>query len=158
MSRAPMKTYLDASLAQAVTRLAASQNRSESAVIADAVRARFANASDAAGQAGAETQKRQLNRLEARFDRLIWELAQTKQAMLLFVRVWLEHNPPIDPEFEESAAISAEARFERFLDLLTDRLTKPVDDDLLDRLETSAAPSAPQATGQASLFEEAAAP
>ena len=159
MSRAPMKTYLDANLAQAVTRLAASQNRSESAVIADAVAARFANASDAAGQAGADTQKRQLNRLEARFDKLVWELAQTKQAMLLFIRVWLEHNPPLDPEIEDSAAASAEARFERFLDLLTERLTKPAGDDLLDWIETSAPPAAPpQSNGQASLFEEAATP
>lgn len=151
MSRTPMKTYLDASLASAVTRLAASQKRSESAVIADAVRTRFANASDAAGQAGAETQKRQLNRLEARFDKLLWEVTQTKQTMLLFIRVWLEHNPPLDPEVEDSAAASAEARFERFLDLLTERLTKPIEDDPLDRLETKSAP--PQANGRGSLFE-----
>jgi hypothetical protein len=144
-----MKTYLDPSLSQAVARLAASQNRSESAVIADAVRARFANASDAAGQAGADTQKRQLNRLEARFDKLVWELAQTKQAILLFVRVWLEHNPPLDPEIEDSAAASAEARFDRYLDLLTERLTRPTNDDVLDRLQTA------QADGQANLFEEA---
>ena len=161
MSRAPMKTYLDANLAQAVSRLASSQNRSESAVIADAVRTRFANASDAAGQAGAETQKRQLNRLEARFDKMFWELAQTKQAMLLFVRVWLEHNPPLDPEIEESAAASAEARFERFLDLLTERLTKPEGEDLLDRPETPAparTPTAAALNGQSSLFEGVAAP
>lgn len=147
-----MKTYLDAGLAQAVTRLAASQKRSESAVIADAVRTRFANASDVAGQAGAETQKRQLNRLEARFDKLLWEVTQTKQTMLLFVRVWLEHNPPLDPEIEDSAAASAEARFERFLDLLTERLTKPAEHDLIDRLETT---TPPQANGQGSLFEAA---
>jgi hypothetical protein len=154
-----MKTYLDAGLALAVTRLAASQNRSESAVIADAVAARFANASDAAGQAGADSQKRQLNRLEARFDKLVWELAQTKQATLLFVRVWLEHNPPLDPEIEDSAAASAEARFERFLDLLTERLTKPTGDDPLDRLETSTPTAAtPHVNGQASLFEEATTP
>lgn len=136
MSRAPMKTYLDEGLAAAVSRLAAVQNRSESAIIADAVRARFANASDAAGKADGETQKRQLNRLEARFDKLIWDLTQTKQAMLLFVRVWLEHNPPLDPEIEDSAGASAEARFERFLDLLSQRLIAPeADDDLLDRME-----------------------
>lgn len=154
MSRTPMKTYLDAGLASAVTRLAASQKRSESAVIADAVRTRFASTSDAAGQAGAETQKRQLNRMEARFDKLLWEVTQTKQTMLLFIRVWLEHNPPLDPEIEDSAAASAEARFERFLDLLTERLTKPVDDDPLDRLEAIA--SAPQGNGQGSLFEATA--
>lgn len=138
MSRAPMKTYLDEGLAAAVSRLAAVQNRSESAIIADAVRARFANASDAAGKADVETQKRQLNRLEARFDKLIWDLTQTKQAMLLFVRVWLEHNPPLDPEIEDSAGASAEARFERFLDLLSQRLIAPgAGDDLLDRMESS---------------------
>lgn len=151
MSRTPMKTYLDAGLASAVTRLAASQKRSESAVIADAVRTRFVNASDAAGQAGAETQKRQLNRLEARFDKLLWEVTQTKQTMLLFVRVWLEHNPPLDPEIEDSAAASAEARFERFLDLLTERLSKRAEDDLIDRLEIASA----SANGQGSLFEAA---
>lgn len=136
MSRAPMKTYLDANLAQAVTRLAASQNRSESAVIADAVRARFAIVSDASIKADGDTQKRQLNRLEARIEKLLWEIAQLKQALLLFVRVWLEHNPPLDPEVEEGAAASAESRFERFLDLLTERLTNPgADDDLLQRVE-----------------------
>lgn len=140
MSRAPMKTYLDANLAQAVARLAASQNRSESAVIADAVRARFASASDASMKADGETQKRQLNRLEARFDKLLWEVAQLKQALFLFVRVWLEHNPPLDADVEEGAAASAEARFERFLDLLTERLTTPGgDDDLLQRTETATA-------------------
>ena len=137
MSRAPMKTYLDEGLAAAVSRLAAVQNRSESAIIADAVRARFASASDAAGKADGETQKRQLNRLEARFDKIIWDLTQTKQAMLLFVRVWLEHNPPLDPEIEDSAGASAEARFERFLDLLSQRLIAPeAGDDLLDRMES----------------------
>ncbi|UPT64901.1 MAG: hypothetical protein M0D54_10660 [Hyphomonadaceae bacterium JAD_PAG50586_4] len=136
MSRAPVKTYLDAGLAAAVARLAAVQKRSESAVIADAVRARFAHASDAAGKADGETQKRQLNRLEARFDKLIWDMTQTKQAMLLFVRVWLEHNPPLDPEIEDSAAASAAARFERFLDLLSQRLIAPEPgDDLLDRMD-----------------------
>ncbi len=149
MSRAPMKTYLDANLAQAVTRLAASQNRSESAVIADAVRARFSTASDAAMQAGAETQKRQLNRVEARLDKLIWEMAQTKQALLLFVRVWLEHNPPLDPSIEESAAASADARFERFLDLLTERVTSAdAGDDLLERLGAEHAINGHDAAGE----------
>jgi hypothetical protein len=147
-----MKTYLSADLAAAVSRLAASQNRSESAIIADAVRVRFANASDPAMKADGDTQKRQLNRLEARLDKLIWELAQTKQAMLLFVRVWLEHSPPLDPEIEDSAAASAESRFERFLDLLTERLTTPgADGDLLDRLET-----APSANGHECANGEAA--
>jgi hypothetical protein len=39
------------------------------------------------------------------------------------VRVWLEHSPPLDPAHEDSAAASAEARFDRFLDLVTRGLT-----------------------------------
>jgi hypothetical protein len=39
-----------------------------------------------------------------------------KEVLLLFIRVWLEHTPPVDVEFEESAAESAALRFERFLD------------------------------------------
>jgi hypothetical protein len=38
--------------------------------------------------------------------------------MLMFVRVWLEHNPPIDDEIADSLAASAADRFERFLDLV----------------------------------------
>jgi hypothetical protein len=54
---------------------------------------------------------------------MLWEQAQLKECVLLFVRVWLEHNPPIDDDLEESAAASAEARFERFLDLAANGLT-----------------------------------
>lgn len=57
-------------------------------------------------------------RLDARFDKAIGETLIIKEALLLFVRVWLEHNPPLEEQFEESAGMSAEARFERFLDLL----------------------------------------
>jgi hypothetical protein len=41
-----------------------------------------------------------------------------KECLLLFVRVWLEYNPPLDEEIADSAAASAAARFERFLDVL----------------------------------------
>lgn len=151
MSRLAMKTYLEGHLATAVARLAASQNRSESAVIADAVRARFANTSTEAGEASGETQKRQLNRLEARVDALHWEIRQTKHAVFLFVRVWLEHNPPLDPEIEDSAAASAQARYERFLDLLTERLGRG------DERPPQRAPSDKEraaSMSQTSLFDE----
>jgi hypothetical protein len=46
----------------------------------------------------------------------------TKETLLLFVRVWLEHNPPLDEHLEESAAASAAARFERFLDYVANSI------------------------------------
>src|SRR5262245_61138140 len=116
MRQKPVRAYLDPDLARAITRIARSQDRSASSVIADAVRARIAASSPDVLKAEGETVRRQLNRIEARLDKIIWEQAQLKECVLLFVRVWLEHNPPLDDALEESAAMSAEARFERFLD------------------------------------------
>ena len=115
MTTTAIKTYLEPDLAREVSRLARAQGRSESSIIADAVRSRLAAQSE--GATG-ETQKRQLNRVEARLDKMLRDQAVMKECVLLFVRVWLEHNPPIDDELAESAAASAEARFERFLDLV----------------------------------------
>lgn len=135
MSTVPMKTYLDPELARVVTRTAAAQGRSDSAVIADAIRSRFASDSPDAISAQENTAKRQLSRIESRIDKIVWEQTQLKGCLLLFIRVWLEHNPPLDPEVEDSAAASAEARFARFLDLLVNDLTAPQGgDDLSERL------------------------
>ncbi|QGZ94950.1 hypothetical protein [Terricaulis silvestris] len=135
MSLVPMKTYLEPDLAQSVSRMAASQSRSESAIIADFIRARVASGSDEAIKAENATNKRQLNRIEARLDKLIWEQTQFKAALLLFVHVWLKHNPPLDADLEESATLSAEARFARFIDALANELAATGGgDDLGQRL------------------------
>jgi len=130
MPNKPVRAYIQIDLAEAIARQAQAQRRSESSVISEAVRAHFASKSEEVTEAEAETVRRQLNRVEARLDKLIWEQAQFKECLLLFIRVWLEHNPPLDDALEESAAISAEARFERFLDLLAQNLTSghPVGD------------------------------
>ncbi|PZO52415.1 MAG: hypothetical protein DCF16_09530 [Alphaproteobacteria bacterium] len=122
MPATSIKTYLDPDLARAVGRLATALGRSESAIIAEAVRTRLSENSESAIEAEKETLRRQLNRVEARLDKAIWDLSQLKECVLLFVRVWLEHNPPVDPNHEESAAISAEARFARFVDLVANGL------------------------------------
>ena len=49
---------------------------------------------------------------------MIGEQLIVKETLLLFIRVWLEHNPPLDESVEDAAAASAEARFERFLDMV----------------------------------------
>lgn len=146
MALTPVKTFLDADLARLVSRTATAQGRSDSAVVADAVRSRFAEAGENAARAGAETIKRQLNRLEARLDKMLWEQEQAKECLLLFVRVWLEHNPPLPDDIEESAAASAEARFARFVDLVANALTSghPLGD-----LSALLAPADEAAHGQA---------
>lgn len=137
MRTTAIKTYLDPDLARAVARLARGQNRSESAVIADAVRTRLGEVSPSVVRAGSETQKRQLNRLEARIEKIVSDQAVMKECVLLFVRVWLEHNPPIDEAIAESAAASGAARFERFLDLVMKALTPGhgIADELLNGAE-----------------------
>lgn len=130
MRQKPVRAYLAPELAEEVTRRAQAQGRSESSLIGEVIRASFAARSEQAKHAEAETVKRQLNRLECRVDKLIWEHLQAKECLLLFIRVWLEHNPPLDAEHEDSAAASAEARFDRFLDLLSNTLTTQPPRDL----------------------------
>ena len=122
MNLTGIRTYLDPELARTVSRAASAQNRSESSLIAEAVRARFAGEGSAAEAASAETQKRRLARLEARIDKVQRDQALVKETLFVFVRVWLEHNPPIDEALVDSVAASAEARFERFLDLVAQGL------------------------------------
>lgn len=118
MNLTGIRTYLEPDLAREVSRMARAQGRSESSLIAETVRARFAANSAGAAEAVADAQKRQLNRLETRIDKLQRDQALTKETLFVFVRVWLEHNPPIDDALAESMAASAEARFARFLDLV----------------------------------------
>jgi hypothetical protein len=124
MSATGIRTYLEPDIAREVARIARAQGRSESSFIADAVRAVLAKGSEAVARAAAETQGRRLNRIEARIDKLFRDQALMKESLLLFVRVWLEHNPPLDDTIADSAAASAEARFERFLDLAAQTLAR----------------------------------
>lgn len=122
MNLTGIRTYLEPDLAREVSRAARAQGRSESSLIAEVLRARFAADSPGAATTSAEAQKRQLNRLETRIDKLQRDQVLMKESLFVFVRVWLEHNPPIDDAIVESIAASAEARFERFLDLVAQGL------------------------------------
>lgn len=123
MNLTGIRTYLESDLAREVSRAARAQGRSESSLIAEVVRARFAAETAGAANASSDAQKRQLNRLETRIDKLQRDQALMKESLFVFVRVWLEHNPPIDDALVESIAASAEARFERFLDLVAQGLS-----------------------------------
>lgn len=124
MPASSFKTYLDAELARELARAARAQGRSESSLIAEAVRASLARGSEGVARAEVETQTRRLNRIEARLDTLFRDQALLRESLLLFVRVWLEHNPPLEETIADHAAMSAEARFERFLDLAAQALAR----------------------------------
>ena len=81
MNLTGIRTYLDPELARTVSRAASAQNRSESSLIAEAVRARFAGEGSAAEAASAETQKRRLARLEARIDKVQRDQALVKETL-----------------------------------------------------------------------------
>lgn len=120
MPGAPTSVYLPAELRAKVARLADAQGRALSSVIVDAVRQKMARAETAGGETVALSHR--VARLEQRLEKVIRDSAMIKESLLLFIRVWLEHNPPLDEEIEESAAASAAARFERFLDYVANAI------------------------------------
>lgn len=116
----PTSVYLPSDLRAKVTRLADAQGRSASSVIVDAVRQKMARSDSASGDAVALGHR--VARVEHRLEKVIRDGAMVKESVLLFIRVWLEHNPPLDEAIEESAAASASARFERFLDYVANAI------------------------------------
>lgn len=119
MPRSGITVYLPKPLEERIQRMAKQQHRSESSLVAEAVKAKF----DRREGADNDTSERQRFRTDARLDKAIGEILIFKEVLLLYVRVWLEHNPPIDASLEESAAASADARFERFLDYVAQGLS-----------------------------------
>jgi len=118
MANKGITVYLDKDLEAKVRMAAIDEHRSESSVIAEAVRARLARHSSTPLNAP----ERFISRIDARLDKVIGEALILKEVMLLFIRVWLEHNPPVDEAEEDAAAASAEARFERFLEMVANTL------------------------------------
>ncbi len=117
-----LSVYLPDALNAKVRQAARDQHRSESSIILESVKARLERG-EATNAAIEESARRQLSRVDARLEKLIGEGLILKEIVLLFIRVWLEHNPPIEEHLEESAAASAEARFERFLDFVAQQLS-----------------------------------
>jgi predicted transcriptional regulator len=117
MPRKGITVYLPRDLELRVERIARDQHRSASGVIAEAVKARLERK-----DVGEEPARRQIARVDARLNKTIGETLIVKETLLLFIRIWLEHNPPLDPTHEDAAAASAEARFARFLELIAQGL------------------------------------
>ena len=112
-----LRTYVEPELARKVSKMAQRQGRSESAFVAAALRAYVAAGAEEPARAAEDSQKRQLGRIEDEVNKVMPELETQKELLLTFVKVWLEHNPPLDPALEASLSASADARLERFLDI-----------------------------------------
>ncbi len=97
MRTSPTSVYPPSDLSAKFRRLAVAHWRSTSSLIAEAVQ--LCGRQEAAHSAIL----RRLDQLEARIDRTLRDGAEIKEIVLYFVRVWLEHNPPVDEDLEESA-------------------------------------------------------
>jgi hypothetical protein len=106
--------YLPADLQAELLKATKTKHLSASGLIAEAVKRHFKAHPDGVSEGAT----RQLARVEARIDKLMRDNATLKEALLLFVRIWLEYTPPLAPDEEDDAAALAEQRFERFLDLV----------------------------------------
>lgn len=120
MAGSPTSVYLPPDLRAKVTRAADAQGRSASSVIVDAVRQKLSRDENAGGDTTSLIHR--VARMEQRLDKAIRDGMTVKESLLLFIRVWLEHTPPLDEAVEESAAASAAARFERFLDYVANAI------------------------------------
>jgi hypothetical protein len=63
-----------------------------------------------------------LDRLDKRDASRARDLALVKEALLLFVRVWLEYAGPLEESDDPDAAADAEARYQGFLEMLSGQL------------------------------------
>jgi len=122
MSARPRKKltiYLEDDLARALDVDARLRGLPVTRAAADAMRRIYLDEKDAAV---ADTVKMRLDRVEKREVIRARELAIVKETLLLFIRVWLEHNPAPDEETLPATHALAERRFQSFLDLLAESL------------------------------------
>lgn len=122
MSARPKKKitiYLEDDLARALDVDARLRGLPVTRAAADAMRRIYLDEKD---PAVADTVKMRLDRVEKREVARARELAIVKETLLLFIRVWLEHNPAPDEETLPAAHAVAERRFQSFLELLAESL------------------------------------
>jgi len=122
MSAQPKKKitiYLEQDLARALDVDARLRGMPTTRAAADALRRIYLDEKD---EAVADTVKMRLDRVEKREVVREREIAIVKEALLLFIRVWLEHTPPPREETLDATNAVAERRFQSFLELLAESM------------------------------------
>ncbi len=111
--------YLEDDLARALDVDARLRGLPVTRAAADAMRRIYLDQTD---PAVADTVKVRLDRVEKREIVRAREIAIIKETLLLFIRVWLEHNPAPDEDTIDAVHAVAERRFQSFLELLAESL------------------------------------
>lgn len=117
--RRKVTIYLEADLARALDKDADTRGLATTRAAADALRRILLDEKDTAV---ADTVKMRLDRVEKREVVRARELKIIKETLLLFIRVWIEHNPAPEEDVQEVNRAFAEERFTAFLDLLAESL------------------------------------
>ena len=136
MTKAPLSAYLEPKLLDQLEAYAARRRVSKS-VVAEAAIAAFLSPESA--ERDEAVLVRRLDRLTRQVERLERDSTISVEMLALFVRVWLNANPPL-PEPDPAAAESkTRERFERFVRALGQRLAsgrslaREVSEDLMRR-------------------------
>ncbi|MFZ4604200.1 MAG: ribbon-helix-helix protein, CopG family [Caulobacterales bacterium] len=122
MTSRSIRASIPEDLARTLDRIADERDRSLSSLISEALQSQYGSQTPRAQEAATDSTRRQLARIEARLDALVAEKAVLKECLLVFVRIWLEHNPPIPDDIADSVAMSAEARLDHYLKFVAEGL------------------------------------
>lgn len=118
-TRRQVTLHLDPDIANALDAEAVKRGLNASRAANDALRRVLLDGGDAAI---ADMVKVRLDRLDKRDAGRARELATIKEALLLFVRVWLDYAGPLEESDDPDEDDDADARFERFLAALAEQL------------------------------------
>ncbi len=113
-SKRQLTLHLDADIARVLDLEATRRGLTLSRAANDALRRALI---DEAGEGLATTVKARLDRMEKRDHARARDVAEIKEALLLFVRFWFERAGPIEDD-DPDAEADAEARYEGFLEML----------------------------------------
>ncbi len=114
-TRRQVTLHLDPDIANALDAEAIRRGLNASRAANDALRRVLIDGGDAAI---AEMVKVRLDRMDKRDAGRAHELALIKEALLLFVRVWLDYAGPLEDSEDPDAEADSEARFEEFVQAL----------------------------------------
>jgi hypothetical protein len=118
MRKQQLTIYLDHDTAKALGEYAARRRYSQS-MVAEAAIAAFVNPDEQHSDL-----LRRLNRIDHRLIRLERDTNISIEALMVFVRFWLNTTPPLPDHLTAAARASATARYDAFIETLGQRLAQ----------------------------------